>query len=619
MELRENILFADRYRLLRLLGRGGFSEVWLASDEKTGLRVAVKVYAPGSGLDEDGVRLFTEELSIVYNLNHSNLLKPHHFDECGGCPYLVLPYCERGSSHRLIGKLTEEEAWRFLHDVSAGLEYLHAKEPPVIHQDIKPDNVLLDASDTFMITDFGISTRARSTLRRSVSHAEHSGGTMEYMGPERFGEKPAPIKASDIWSLGATLFELLTGSVPFVRLGGILQMNGALLPAIEGPWSERLKEVVRACLSKDPWDRPTAHALREYVESFWRGENPELKKTGEGQYPRPQEVPAVPQRSHWKWIGFVCILLICGVGIGYYFSRPVESGIGIPKVEGEVRQTEERRILNENEERLQGEEESFYEPAEREVLKLTKGQVAKNGLLINWSSSVTPKQKEVLSRLVGNMVQVEGGSFQMGGTPEQGSDVYSDEKPVHEVTLSDYYMGKYEVRQSEWEAVMGSNPSRFKGADLPVEQVSWEDCHEFIGRLNALTGLNFKLPTEAQWEYAARGGRLSKGYKYSGSNNLGEVGWYGSNSGNCTHRVGEKQPNELGLYDMSGNVREWCEDWYGDYRITSQRDPLGAASGSGRVRRDGGWNIGAGDCRVSLRLSTLPDFRSSYLGFRLVC
>ena len=617
MELRENILFADRYRLLRLLGRGGFSEVWLASDEKTGLRVAVKVYAPGSGLDEDGVRLFTEELSIVYNLNHSNLLKPHHFDECGGCPYLVLPYCERGSSQRLIGKLTEEEAWRFLHDVSAGLEYLHAKEPPVIHQDIKPDNVLLDASGTFMITDFGISTRARSTLRRSVSHAEHSGGTMEYMGPERFGEKPAPIKASDIWSLGATLFELLTGSVPFVQLGGILQMNGALLPAIEGPWSERLKEVVKACLSKDPWDRPTAHALREYVESFWRGENPELKKTGEGQYLRPQEVPAVPQRSYWKWIGFVCILLICGVGIGYYFSRPVESGIGIPKVEGEVRQTEERRILNENEERPQREEESVHQPAEREVLKPTKGQVARNGLLINWSSSVTPKQKEVLSRLVGNMVQVKGGRFQMGGTPEQGSDAYNNEKPVHEVTLSDYYMGKYEVRQSEWEAVMGNNPSRFKGADLPVEQVSWEDCHEFIGRLNALTGLSFKLPTEAQWEYAARGGSLSKGYKFSGSNDLEEVGWYGSNSGNYTHRVGEKQPNELGLYDMSGNVWEWCEDKYGEYNITSQSDPLGAAKGSQWVYRGGCWCFEASYCRVSFRAHD-PGNRYYSVGLRLV-
>ena len=635
MELRENILFADRYRLLRLLGRGGFSEVWLASDEKTGLRVAVKVYAPGSGLDEDGVRLFTEELSIVYNLNHSNLLKPQHFDECEGYPYLVLPYCERGSAQRLIGKFTEEEAWRFLHNVSAGLEYLHAKEPPVIHQDIKPDNVLLEASGTFMITDFGISTRARSTLRRSVSHAEHSGGTMEYMGPERFGEKPAPIKASDIWSLGATLFELLTGSVPFVQLGGILQMNGALLPAIEGPWSERLKEVVRACLSKDPWDRPTAHALREYVESFWRGENPELKKTAEGQYPRPQEVPAVPQRRNWKWVGFVCILLICGFGIGYYFSRPVESGIGINKVEGEVeqpsnlnivegieqgeRRSTEGRILNENEERLQRAKESVYEPAEREVLKPTKGQVAKNGLLINWSSSVTPKQKEVLSRLVGNMVQVDGGRFQMGGTPEQGSDAYSDEKPVHEVRLSDYYIGRYEVRQSEWEVVMGSNPSYFKGDDLPVEQVGWEDCHEFIGRLNALTGLSFKLPTEAQWEYAARGGRLSKGYKYSGSNNLGEVGWYGSNSGNCTHRIGEKQPNELGLYDMSGNVWEWCEDLYGNYSSDSQRDPSGAASGFSRVTRGGSWFGDAGFCRVSNRDSEPLGYRRNYLGFRLVC
>uniref|UniRef100_UPI003743D56B formylglycine-generating enzyme family protein n=5 Tax=Odoribacter laneus TaxID=626933 RepID=UPI003743D56B len=243
------------------------------------------------------------------------------------------------------------------------------------------------------------------------------------------------------------------------------------------------------------------------------------------------------------------------------------------------------------------------------------------GLLsgIRWSSSVTPKQKEILSRLVGNMVQVEGGRFQMGGTPEQGSDANDWEKPVHEVTLSDYYMGKYEVRQSEWEAVMGNNPSGFKGADLPVEQVSWEDCHEFIGRLNALTGLSFKLPTEAQWEYAARGGRLSKGYKYSGSNNIGEVGWYKSNFRNYRHPVGEKQPNELGLYDMSGNVWEWCEDWYGDYSSDSQSDPIGAVSGSFRVYRGGSRISEARLCRVSYRLYNAPNRRNSILGFRLVC
>ena len=207
----------------------------------------------------------------------------------------------------------------------------------------------------------------------------------------------------------------------------------------------------------------------------------------------------------------------------------------------------------------------------------------------------------------------------MGATSEQGSDVYSDEKPVHEVTLSDYYMGKYEVRQSEWEAVMGNNPSGFKGADLPVEQVSWEDCQEFIRRLNALTGLNFKLPTEAQWEYAARGGRLSKGYKYSGSNNIGEVGWYKSNFRNYRHPVGEKQPNELGLYDMSGNVWEWCEDWYGDYSSDSQSDPIGAVSGSFRVYRGGSMISEARLCRVSYRLYNAPNRRNSILGFRLVC
>ena len=134
-----------------------------------------------------------------------------------------------------------------------------------------------------------------------------------------------------------------------------------------------------------------------------------------------------------------------------------------------------------------------------------------------------------------------------------------------------------------------------------------------------MTGLNFKLPTEAQWEYAARGGNLSKGYKYSGSNNLGEVGWYGSNSGNCTHRVGEKQPNELGLYDMSGNVWEWCEDWSGGYIVTSQRDPLGAASGSNRVDRGGSWGNEARYCRVSYRDSGTPGDRYGNLGFRLVC
>ncbi len=226
----------------------------------------------------------------------------------------------------------------------------------------------------------------------------------------------------------------------------------------------------------------------------------------------------------------------------------------------------------------------------------------------------------VLDRLVSNMVYVEGGTFTMGATSEQGSDADSDEKPAHSVTLSSYYIGKYEVTQAEWKAVMGSNPSNFTGDDnLPVECVSWNDCQEFIKKLNAKTGLKFRLPTEAEWEYAARGGNKSRGFKYAGSNNIADVAWYqGNNGSKTTHAVGTKQPNELGLYDMSGNVWEWCGDWNGSYSSASQTNPMGASSGSDRVIRGGSWYSNARYCRVSRRNFNFPDCRSINLGLRLV-
>ena len=216
------------------------------------------------------------------------------------------------------------------------------------------------------------------------------------------------------------------------------------------------------------------------------------------------------------------------------------------------------------------------------------------------------------------MVYVEGGSFDMGATYEQGSDADSDEKPVHSVTLDGYYIGKCEVTQELWEAVMGSNPSYFKGAQNPVEKVSWNDCLEFISMLNRLTGRTFRLPTEAEWEYAARGGNQSLHYKYSGSNNIDEVAWYDNNSGSTTHEVGTKSPNELGIYDMSGNVYEWCSDWYGGYSAGAQTNPQGPSSGSRRVLRGGGWFFNARGCRVSLRFYYGPSVSNYSGGLRLV-
>ena len=216
------------------------------------------------------------------------------------------------------------------------------------------------------------------------------------------------------------------------------------------------------------------------------------------------------------------------------------------------------------------------------------------------------------------MVYVEGGTFDMGATTEQGSDAESDEKPVHSVTLDGYYIGKCEVTQELWEAVMGSNPSHFKGAQNPVENVSWNDCQEFVSRLNSLTGRTFRLPTEAEWEYAARGGNKSRHYKYSGSGNIGYVAWYYKNSGSTTHAVGTQTANELGIYDMSGNVCEWCSDWYGGYSAGSQTNPQGPSSGSARVLRGGSWSDYARYCRVSYRYCGDPYDSYDGGGLRLV-
>lgn len=234
------------------------------------------------------------------------------------------------------------------------------------------------------------------------------------------------------------------------------------------------------------------------------------------------------------------------------------------------------------------------------------------------STSSTVSLSAELNKLINNMVYVSGGTFTMGGTSEQGSDAESDEKPTHDVTLSSYYICKYEVTQALWRAVMGSNPSYFKGDNLPVECVSWNDCQTFINRLNSYTGRNFRLPTEAEWEFAARGGNYSRHYKYSGSNYIGDVAWYDNNSGNRTHPVGTKQPNELGLYDMSGNVYEWCSDWYGSYSSYSQSDPTGPNSGSGRVKRGGSWCSLARLCRSSDRRDVTPGYGGYALGLRLV-
>ncbi|MFO8021481.1 MAG: formylglycine-generating enzyme family protein [Perlabentimonas sp.] len=225
------------------------------------------------------------------------------------------------------------------------------------------------------------------------------------------------------------------------------------------------------------------------------------------------------------------------------------------------------------------------------------------------------KLKAVSDPFEEQMVFIKGGSFRMGDTFGDGN---KEEKPVHPVTLSDYYIGKFEVTQSQWKAIMGNNPSHFSGCDeCPVERVSWQDVQDFISALNELTGKKYRLPTEAEWEYAAKGGKNSREYRYSGGNNINFVSWFAGNSGNKTHPVGQHKPNELGLYDMSGNVWEWTNDWFSRFTDSPKTDPKGPDEGDFRIVKGGSWYGYVGGSRPPCRGSDDPGNRRSYIGFRL--
>ena len=248
---------------------------------------------------------------------------------------------------------------------------------------------------------------------------------------------------------------------------------------------------------------------------------------------------------------------------------------------------------------------------------LSSSSAASNALSSdNKSSAFANVLPITVNGITFNMIKVDGGTFTMGATSEQVNP-FDGEKPTHQVTLSSYYIGETEVTQALWTAVMGNNPSWFRGDNLPVENVSWEDSQTFIGKLNDLTGKRFRLPTEAEWEYAARGGKRSNHTQYSGGSRIDDVAWYYGNSGSKTHSVKTKNPNELGLYDMSGNVWEWCQDRKGSYSSNAQTNPTGPDSGSYRVCRGGSWCSDGWCCRSSWRGSFSPGFRSLGLGLRL--
>lgn len=585
MELDEGILFHGRYKLLKNLGHGSFGEVWLANDVKMGKNVAIKIYI---ALDDEGLEDFKIEIKNTYDLNHPNLIHANHYDDCDGRPYLVMPYCSNGSASNLPDVVDEKTVWRFIRDVASGLAYLHNRKEPVIHQDIKPANILIDDEDNFLITDFGLSKELKHTMSQQSDRAV-TGGTVAFMAPERFSKTPITIKASDIFSLGVSAYYIVMGILPFAAQGGVVLNKGAEIPEIDTEkYSKELNKAISACMAKEAWNRPTAEELAEYADAQLKGKDiqPAWENRGDEIIEEQADVNIAPEptpKPQLKYIGYIG---------GGALAIVLITMLLIPKLNGDKSD-------------VQDEIDNSIEVA---------------SITADWAPDITDEQKHIIEDLINNMVEVQGDTFYMGAQnidkskPNYDKEADADESPVHKLKLNDYYICKYEVSQDLWQAVMNNNPSQFNNAKNPVEKVSYNDCIEFIDKLNALSGLEFALPTEAQWEYAARGGNKSIGYKYSGSNIIDNIAWYGVEKSKNTHQIGSKKANEIGLYDMSGNVWEWCADNYVAYPL----DATNVESGEYYVIRGGAWNNDTKYCRVSIRYFNRPDYSDANLGFRLV-
>ena len=512
---------------------------------------------------------FIEEAKAIFKMNHPNIVKVHDIFEENGTAYYVMDYIDGKSLGDIVkqrGPLPEVEAVGYIRQVADALKYVHSLNR--LHLDIKPGNVMVDATGHAMLIDFGAS-----------KHYDMESGenTSTLMGVNTKGYAPVEQStqsftkfspATDIYALGATLYKLLTGKTP---------PDANLLMA-----KEETLAPLPSCISKS-----THNAV--------------LKAMTLIRADRPQTIDV--------FLGL----------LDSKITNSFDDEVTMCKETEKARQTKEKRRLTEEQKRNTAKKSS----SKNAWLWIVIGVIAVVGIIIG----VNSMSQQIFSKTYTangvsfDMMMVKAGTFTMGATSEMKA-LNSDEKPTHQVTLTnDYYIGKTEVTQALWKAVMGNNPSYFKGDNLPVENVSWDDCQKFISKLNSLTGQNFRLPTEAEWEFAARGGNNSNHYQYSGSNELGDVAWYDDNSGDKTHVVATKQPNELELYDMSGNVREWCSDWYGHYSSSSLTNPTGPNSGSLRVLRGGGWDGYARCCRSSYRGYDTPGgapFSDGHLGLRLV-
>ena len=596
MELKQGTLLqGGKYKIEATLGQGTFGITYLGTARFTihgGLgamevvtKVAIKEFfmREMNVRDRDGKTVEGSSSSVFTNYRHrfrreaENLAKLHHpniirvydvFDE-NGTTYYSMEYVEGLTLDAYIQQhhpLPEADAVAILGRVCSALSFMHRQR--MLHLDLKPKLIMCSTKGEVCLIDFGLSKQF-GVNGEPESSTTIGAGTPGYAPIEQVkqikdGTFPATL---DIYALGATMYKTLTGQRP-PEATDVLNEGFPLEPLVQHHRSPSLIKVIARCMSPMRKDRyqTVADLLRAYPPLAAENEKTEIKEDTEA---------TILNNNSGRQINLShCSNKQCGKVI----------------------------------------------PSDAEVCPYCGTAVAEPG-----KSAAANKMDISVNGVTFTMVRVEGGTFMMGATAEQ-TGAYSDEKPAHRVTLSDYYIGETEVTQALWEAVMGETPTSDDdqwgpeiglGDNYPAYYISDNDVLSFISKLNSLTGRTFRMPTEAEWEYAARGGNKSKGYLYSGGNTLDNVGWYYENSSSKTHPVAQKSANELGLYDMSGNVWEWCSDWYGTYSSSSQTNPTGPSTGSCRVLRGGSWGPSARYCRVASRGYNSPSIRYYNFGVRL--
>lgn len=596
------LLQDGKYRIERHLSSGGFGNTYVATNTKFEEQVAIKEFfmrgVSGRGADSVTVSVTNEENSEQFNgqmekfrkearrlrrLHNDHIVAVHDlFDENGTAYYEMELIKGESLSDRMkrTGQpLSEQEALDVLRQVLDALQVVHAQG--LYHLDLKPGNIMVDHEGKALLIDFGASKQISQGDGYSVSTSSAMAFTPGYAPLEQTEQNMKSFGPwTDLYALGATLYKLLTNLTPPSPSEILMSSTPLVFPT---PVSSKTQQLIAWMMKPRLDQRPQSVAeVKQYLDDMAPEPDPETvliqepkpaPKPGPTPPPTPKPTPKPkpqPASDPKGSTSFGKGMIWLGIGVGI-FAAIVTA-----------------------------------------VLMLLMSQAEQ----VPFDTSPRADEVITVNGVSFKMIGVQGGTFHMGS---DDSEALEDEKPVHRVNLSTFSIGETEVTQELWQAVMGSNPSTFKDPNNPVETVSWEDCQIFIRELNKLTGRHFRLPTEAEWEYAARGGHKSQWYyRYSGSNSIDSVAWYMDNSGSSIHRVATKQANELGLYDMSGNVQEWCQDWSGKYKPDDlQTNPTGPSSGPCHMLRGGSFDYPAQHHRVSSRNFREPSFTGNWLGLRL--